>query len=56
VIYWPATWVKTILKNGDGGPLTVIYGLQGHFRRMSEETARLFAECIDLEITGGVQP
>jgi hypothetical protein len=26
VIYWPATWVKTILKNGDGGPLTVIYG------------------------------
>jgi len=26
ITYWPADWVKTILKNGDNGPLTVIYG------------------------------
>ena len=26
VTYWPADWVKTILKNGDTGPLAVIYG------------------------------
>lgn len=26
VIYWPADWVKTIIKNGDVGPLVVIYG------------------------------
>jgi len=24
--YWPADWVKVILKNGDSGPLSVIYG------------------------------
>ena len=26
VTYWPADWVKTIIKNGDNGPLSVIYG------------------------------
>ena len=26
VTYWPAEWVKTIISNGDKGPLSVIYG------------------------------
>ena len=28
VTYWPYYWVKTILANGDTGPLSIIYGVE----------------------------